>query len=54
MAVVLAQFLSSFGANTFDTADIVAGLGGVVIAMMVFYTLVRARLTFSDHQREKY
>ena len=50
VAVVLVEFLSPFGKNIFDTADIVAGFGGVALAMVVFYTLLRAQLTFGDDQ----
>ena len=48
--LVLAELLNPFGPNVFDPADIAAGVGGVVCALVVFHTLIRARLTFEDDQ----
>lgn len=46
----LAELLSPFGTNVFDPADIAAGVIGVVLAVLVFHTLTRARMTFGDNQ----
>ena len=48
--LVLAELLSPFGPNVFDPADIAAGVGGVGCALVVFHTLIRARLTFAEDQ----
>ena len=48
--LVLAELLNPFGPNVFDPADIAAGVGGVGCALVVFHTLIRARLTFEDDQ----
>src|SRR2546425_6171186 len=48
VALLLDEFLSPFGPNVFDPADIAAGVGGVTLAVLVFHTLVRARLAFGD------
>jgi hypothetical protein len=50
VALVLVELLSPFGRNVFDPADIAAGFGGVALAVLVFHTLIRARLTFGDDQ----
>jgi hypothetical protein len=50
VALTLVEFLSPFGANVFDLGDIVAGVGGVALAALVFHTLIRARLTFGDDE----
>ena len=48
--LVLVEFLSPFGPNRFDSADITAGVGGIALAVLVFHMLLRARLTFGDNQ----
>ena len=48
--LVLVELLSPFGRNFFDPADIAAGVGGVALALLVFHTVVRARLTFGDEE----
>ena len=50
VALVLVELLSPFGTNVFDPADIAAGVGGVGCALVVFHTLIRARLTFAEDQ----
>jgi hypothetical protein len=50
VALLLDEFLSPLGPNVFDPADIAEGVGGVALAVLVFHTLVRARLTFGDDQ----
>ena len=50
VALLLDEFLSPFGPNVFDPTDIVAGVGGVALAVLVFHTLIRARLTFGDEE----
>jgi hypothetical protein len=52
VAVVLAEFLFPRAWNVFDPNDLVAGVGGVALAVVVFHTLIRARLTFDDGDRE--
>src|SRR3954466_12594679 len=37
--ILLDEFLSPFGSNVFDPADIAAGIGGVALAVMVFHML---------------
>jgi hypothetical protein len=51
VALLLDEFLSPLGPNVFDPFDIAAGVGGVVVAGVVFHKLVRARLTFGDEER---
>jgi hypothetical protein len=51
VVLILVELLSPFGRNTFDRADIAAGVGGVGCAVLVFHTLIRARLTFGDEPR---
>ena len=48
VALLLDEYLSPFGPNAFDPADIAAGVGGVAIAAVVFYTLLQERLTFGE------
>jgi hypothetical protein len=48
VAVLLVEYLSPFGPNVFDPVDIAAGVGGVALAMLAFYTLIRRWLTFGD------
>ena len=48
VALLLDEYLSPFGPNVFDPADIAAGLGGVALAALVFHTFLRGRLTFGD------
>jgi hypothetical protein len=48
VALLLDEYLSPVGSNVFDPADIAAGVGGVALAVLVFYTLIRRRLTFGD------
>lgn len=50
VALLLDELLSPFGPNVFDPADIVAGVGGVLLAVLVFHTIIRPRLTFGDEQ----
>lgn len=50
VALLLNEFLSPFGPNVFDPADIAAGVGGVVLAGLVFHTLLRGHLTFRDDE----
>jgi hypothetical protein len=50
VALLLDEFLSPFGPNVFDPFDIAAGVGGVVVAGLVFHKLVRGRLTFADEE----
>ena len=50
VALVMVEFLSPFGANVFDSFDIAAGIGGVALAVLIFHTLIRARLTFGDDE----
>ncbi len=46
VALLLDEYLSPVGPNVFDRADIAAGLGGVALAVLVFHTFIKARLTF--------
>ena len=48
--ILLDEFLSPIGPNVFDPLDIAAGIGGVALAVLVFHTLIRARLTFGDEE----
>ena len=48
VAVLLVEYLSPFGPNVFDPVDIAAGVGGVALAMLVFYTFIRRWLRFGD------
>ena len=48
--IVLDEILSPLGPNVFDPADIAAGVGGVALALLVFHTLLRPRLTFADDE----
>jgi hypothetical protein len=48
--LILDETLSPIGPNVFDPADIVAGVGGVALAVLVFHTLIRNLLTFGDEQ----
>jgi hypothetical protein len=48
--ILLDEFLSPIGPNVFDPADIAAGIGGVALAVLVFHTFIRARLTFADEE----
>jgi len=48
VALLLDEYLSPFGPNVFDAKDIVAGIGGVTLALVVFYAFFRERLTFGD------
>jgi hypothetical protein len=48
LALLLDEYLRPFGPNVFDPTDIVAGLGGVALAVLVFHTFIRKRLTFGD------
>jgi len=48
VALLLDEYLSPFGPNVFDPKDIVAGIGGVALASVVFYAFLRERLTFAD------
>jgi hypothetical protein len=48
VAVLLVEYLSPIGRNVFDPVDIAAGVGGVALAMLVFHTFIRRRLTFGD------
>ena len=50
VALVLVELLSPFGPNVFDPVDIAAGVGGVALAVLVYHTLIRARLTFADEE----
>jgi len=50
VALVLVELLSPFGRNVFDPADIAAGVGGVTLAVLVYHTLIRARLAFGDEE----
>jgi hypothetical protein len=50
VALLLDEFLGPVGPNVFDPADIVAGVGGVALAVLVFHTLIRARLMFGDEE----
>jgi hypothetical protein len=50
VALVLVELLSPFGPNVFDPADIAAGVGGVALAVLVYHTLIRARLAFGDEE----
>ena len=50
VALLLDEFLSPLGPNVFDPFDIAAGVGGVVVAGLVFHQLVRTRLTFGDEE----
>lgn len=50
VALVLVEFLSPFGRNVFDPADMAAGVVGVALAIMAYRTLIRARLTFGDDE----
>src|SRR5215813_1516659 len=48
VALLLVEYLSTFGPNLFDAKDIAAGIGGVALALLVFYAFLRERLTFGD------
>ena len=48
VALLLDEYLSPFGPNVFDPADIAAGVVGVALAALVFHTFIRGRLTFGD------
>jgi hypothetical protein len=48
VALLLDEYLRPFGPNVFDPVDIIAGVGGVALAMLVFFTLLRRQLTFGD------
>jgi hypothetical protein len=48
LALLLVEYLSPFGPNVFDRLDIVAGVGGVALAGLFFYTFMRRWLTFAD------
>lgn len=50
VALLLDEFLSPVGPNVFDPFDIAAGVGGVVVAGLVFHQLLRARLAFGDEE----
>ena len=50
VALVLVELLSPFGPNVFDPVDIAAGVGGVALAVLVYHTLIRARLAFGDEE----
>jgi len=50
VALLLVEFVSPFGPNVFDPRDILAGIGGVALALMVFYAFLRERLTFRDER----
>lgn len=50
VALLLVELLSPFGPNVFDPADIIAGVGGVLLAVLIFHTLLRSRLTFADDE----
>ena len=43
VALLLDEYLSPFGPNVFDPADIAAGVGGVALAVLVFHALIRRR-----------
>src|SRR2546425_4190936 len=49
VALLLDEFLSPFGPNVFDPADIAAGVGGVTLPVFVFFTLFRAPPAFREH-----
>jgi hypothetical protein len=51
LVLILVECLSPFGTNVFDPADIAAGVSGVALALVVFHTVIRARLTFGDDHR---
>jgi hypothetical protein len=53
VALLLVEYLSPFGPNVFDAKDIVAGIGGVTLALVVFYAFLRERLTFADESVER-
>jgi len=46
VALLLTEYLSPVGPNVFDWADIASGVGGVALALVVFHTVIRQRLTF--------
>lgn len=50
VALVLVELFSPFGPNVFDPVDLAAGVGGVAIAVLVYHTLIRSRLTFGDEE----
>ena len=50
VVLILVELLRPFGPNVFDPADIAAGVGGVLVAVLIFHVLIRARLTFGDDE----
>ena len=48
VALVLVELLSPFGPNVFDPADIIAGLMGVLLAVLVFFAVGRNALKFAE------
>jgi hypothetical protein len=48
VVLILVELLSPFGRNTFDPADIAAGVGGVALAVLIFHSFLRIRLTFAE------
>ncbi|HKC63890.1 MAG TPA: hypothetical protein VKB86_09645 [Pyrinomonadaceae bacterium] len=50
IALLLDELLSPFGPNVFDPADIAAGVGGVLLAVILFHTLVRPHLSFAENK----
>ena len=50
VALVLVELLSPFGPNVFDPVDIAAGVVGVALAVLVYHTLIRARLAFGHEE----
>jgi len=50
VVLALVESLSPLGPNVFDRDDIIGGVGGVALAVIVFHTLVRGWLTFGDEE----
>jgi hypothetical protein len=53
VALVLVEFLSPFGANVRDPADIVAAIGGVSLAILFYFACARAWLTYDEERSEE-
>jgi len=46
IAIFADEFMSPFGPNVFDPADLAAGVGGTAIAVLIFHSLLRRQLMF--------
>jgi len=46
IAIFVDEFMSPFGPNVFDPADLAAGVGGTAIAVLIFHSLLRRQLMF--------